>query len=117
MDHRLIMITGSGPGAGKSTFMGAIATTLRARNVPVLDVPEDALWGPRQVGADLVDLTGVWPEFRALLHDPRPQATPTAADLLTTFQYIAARAVRADAVWLQDWSWLDCEMGAVGDAR
>ncbi len=45
MDNRLIMITGSGPGAGKTTLMSEIATFLRDHDVPVLEVYEDTLWG------------------------------------------------------------------------
>lgn len=107
MDNRLIMITGSGPGAGKSTLMSDIATTLRAHALPVLEVNEDALWGKRQLGWSPVELTGVWPEFRELLHTPRAQRSPTAVDLLQTFQRVQNRAERDGAVWIQDWSWLD----------
>ncbi len=107
MDHRLIMITGSGPGAGKSTVMSEIAKTLRHRALPALEVDEDAVWGKRQLGRNPVELTAVWPEFRELLHKPKPQISPTAADLLHTFQCVQDRAERAGAIWIQDWSWLD----------
>lgn len=107
MDNRLIMITGSGPGAGKSTIMAEIAKTLRHRAMPALEVDEDAVWGKRQLGRNPIELTAVWPEFRELLHTPKPQLSPTAADLLHTFQCVQDRAARAGAIWIQDWSWLD----------
>jgi thymidylate kinase len=107
MDNRLIMITGSAPGAGKSTLMSKIAKSLRDRDVSVLEVDEDALWGKRQLGRSPIDLTAVWPEFRELLHEPRPQTSPTAAAVLHTFQRIQNRADPQATVWIQDWSWLD----------
>jgi hypothetical protein len=92
---------------GKTTLMSEVATFLRNNDVPVLEVCEDALWGKRQLGWDPVELTGVWPEFRELLHEPLPRGSITSANVLNTFQRIRDRAAQSGAVWIQDWSWLD----------
>jgi hypothetical protein len=59
MDNRLIMLTGSGPSAGKSTVMAEIAKTLRQGAMPALEVDEHAVWGKRQLGRNPVDLSRV----------------------------------------------------------
>src|SRR5687768_15990675 len=59
MDNQLIMITGSGPGAGKSTVMSEIAKKLRHRAMPALEADEDVVWGKRQLGRHPIELTAV----------------------------------------------------------
>jgi tRNA uridine 5-carbamoylmethylation protein Kti12 len=63
---RLVIITGSAPGAGKSTLMRTLAAGLRDLGNSVIEVGEDAVWGERQLGTLPVDYATAWPEFRAL---------------------------------------------------
>lgn len=103
---RLVMITGSAPGAGKSTLMRALAASLRGLGASVLEVSEDAVWGERQLGRLAVDYATAWPEFRALLHERPSAESPTAIEVFDTFVCVQRRAADSGA-WLQDWSWID----------
>jgi hypothetical protein len=106
MGTRLIIITGSAPGAGKSTLMRGLAASLRTLGDSVIEVDEDAVWGKRQLGTLPVDYLEAWPEFRALLHERPSGDFPAADEVLATFAHIQRR-VKAANVWLQDWSWVD----------
>ena len=77
MRARLVIITGSAPGAGKSTLMRTLAAGLRGLGDKVLEVSEDAVWGERQLGTLPVDYATAWPEFRALLHERPCGGSPT----------------------------------------
>lgn len=104
MDARLIMTTGSGPGAGKSSLLLALVEVLADRGHPMFKIDEDAVWGTRQLGVDPVSNTAAWPEFHDLLHE-RDRA-PTGEQLIATFEHLRRR-LTPNAVWVQDWSWLD----------
>ncbi len=103
---RLVMITGSAPGAGKSTLMHTLAAALRDLGDSVLEVSEDAVWGERQLGTLPVDYARAWPEFRALLHERPSGGSPTKHQVLTAFTRVQRR-VAASHLWIQDWSWID----------
>jgi len=100
------MITGSAPGAGKSTLMRTLAAARRDLGDAVIEVSEDAVWGERQLGTLPVDYATAWPEFWALLHERPAAASPAAAEVLAAFARVRRR-VDAANVWIQDWSWLD----------
>ena len=106
MQTRLVMITGSAPGAGKSTLMRSLAAALRGRGDSVIEVSEDAVWGDRQLGTLPVDYTTAWPEFRALLHERSSAKSATVTDVIDAFDRVQRR-VAASRVWIQDWSWID----------
>ena len=106
MVTRLVMITGSAPGAGKSTLMRTLAAGLRGRGDSVLEVSEDAVWGERQLGTLPVDYATAWPEFRALLHERPSGGSPTVTEVFDAFVRVQRR-VAASRVWIQDWSWID----------
>ena len=106
MGTRLIIITGSAPGAGKSTLMRGLAASWRTLGDSVSEVDEDAVWGKRQLGTSPVDYSEAWPEFWALLHERPSAGFPAADEVLATFAHIQRR-VKAAKVWLQDWSWVD----------
>src|SRR4051812_24350060 len=101
---RLVMITGSAPGAGKSTLMRTLAAALRDRGDSVFEVGEDAVWGERQLETLPVDYTTAWPEFRTLLHERPSDKPPTKHQVLAAFTRVQRR-VAAARVWIQDWSW------------
>jgi hypothetical protein len=103
---RLVIITGSAPGAGKSTLMRTLATGLRGLGDSVIEVGEDAVWGERQLGTLPVDYATAWPEFRALLHERPSGGYPTVTEVFDTFACVQRRAATA-RVWIQDWSWID----------
>lgn len=92
MDHRLVMITGSGPGAGKSTLAGRLGRELDRRGESVRLWPEGALFE--------------WPELAGLADRFRSRNYPSAADLISAFEHVVG-AAEADTVWVQDWSWHD----------
>lgn len=92
MEHRLVMITGSGPGAGKSTLAGRLARELARQGDAVRLWPEGALFE--------------WPELAGLADRFRRQAYPSAADLIATFEQVL-RGAPPDTTWVQDWSWQD----------
>lgn len=100
------MITGSAPGAGKSTLMRTLAAGLRGRGDSVIEVSEDAVWGERQLGTLPVDYATAWPEFRALLHERPSDGSPTVTEVYDAFERVQRR-VAASRVWIQDWSWID----------
>lgn len=106
MRTRLVMITGSAPGAGKSTLMRTLAARLRGLGGSVIEVSEDAVWGERQLGTLPVDYATAWPEFRALLHERPSGGSPTVTEVFDTFARVHRR-VAAARVWIQDWSWID----------
>jgi len=103
---RLVMITGSAPGAGKSTLMRTLAAGLRGLGNSVIEVGEDAVWGDRQLGTLPVDYATAWPEFRALLHERPCDVSPTVTEVFDAFARVQRRAAAA-RVWIQDWSWID----------
>lgn len=103
---RLVMITGSAPGAGKSTLMRGLAAGLRTGGNSVIEVDEDAVWGERQLGTLPVDYATAWPEFRALLHERPCGGFPTVTALFDAFARVQRRVATA-RVWIQDWSWVD----------
>jgi len=103
---RLVIITGSAPGAGKSTLMRTLAAGLRGLGNSVIEVGEDAVWGERQLGTLPVDYATAWPEFRALLHERPCSGSPTATEVFDAFVRVQRR-VTASRVWIQDWSWID----------
>jgi len=90
--QRLVMISGSGPGAGKSTLAARLRVELEAARVPVRLLPESATFEGTELG-DLAD------RFRR--HDH-----PSADDLLAAFDHLAGR-IGTDETWIQDWSWID----------
>ena len=99
MRTRLVMITGSAPGAGKSTLMRTLAAALRGLGDSVIEVGEDAVWGDRQLGTLPVDYTTAWPEFRALLHERSSAESPTVTDVIDAFERVQRR-VAASRVWI-----------------
>jgi len=103
---RLVMITGSAPGAGKSTLMRTLAAGLRGLGTSVIEVGEDAVWGERQLGTLPVDYATTWPEFRALLHERPCGGSPTVTEVFDAFARVQRR-VATSRVWIQDWSWID----------
>ena len=106
MRTRLVIITGSAPGAGKSTLMRTLAAGLRGLGNSVIEVDEDAVWGERQLGTLPVDYATAWPEFRALLHERPCGGSPTVTEVFEAFVRVQRR-VAASRVWIQDWSWID----------
>ena len=106
MGMRLIMITSSAPGAGKSTLMRGLAATLRDRGDSVAEVAEDAVWGERQLGTLPVEYATAWPEFHTLLHERPSGGSPTATEVFDAFVRVQRRVAIAH-VWIQDWSWID----------
>lgn len=106
MRTRLVIITGSAPGAGKSTLMRTLAAGLRGQGDSVIEVSEDAVWGERQLGTLPVDYATAWPEFRALLHERPSGGSPTVTEVFDAFARVQRRAAAA-RVWIQDWSWID----------
>ena len=106
MRTRLVMITGSAPGAGKSTLMHTLAAGLRGLGNSVIEVGEDAVWGDRQLGTLPVDYTTAWPEFRALLHERPCDVSPPSLRCLMHL-HACNDALLLHAMWIQDWSWSD----------
>lgn len=106
------MVTGSCPGAGKSSLAGDLAGVFGSCGSRVLMICEDDVWGRREFGLDPVSHADALPEFSAVLHDQR---MPLSADvLLRTFAQVRARYFRGQAAWIQDWSWLDLASDLLG---
>jgi hypothetical protein len=106
------MMTGSCPGAGKTSLARDLAAMFGSRGSSVLMISEDDVWGRRELGLDPISYASALPEFSAALHDQR---TPTSADaLLRTFEQVRARYLQGQTVWIQDWSWLDLASGLLG---
>ncbi|WP_020574330.1 hypothetical protein [Actinopolymorpha alba] len=109
MAHRLVMITGSGPGAGKSTLANRLQGELEARGYAVRLWPEMALF-------EWESLAGLAERFRRCEY-------PSPDDLISVFKDVLG-STDSDATWIQDWSWIDLaedlpwavdDLGALGD--
>jgi tRNA uridine 5-carbamoylmethylation protein Kti12 len=85
--HKLIMVTGSGPGAGKSTMTEFLAEQLAAQGVPVRCLRED----------DVAHLDAFAP-----LHESFRQGAPDAADALLAASGNLVRESAAPRVHLVD---------------
>lgn len=59
--HRFVMITGPGPGAGKSTLATNVVRELRTRGSSVRLLPEAGFWSD----SDGAELTALLERFRA----------------------------------------------------
>lgn len=92
---RLVLITGSAPGAGKTTLMHGLAASLRSQGNSVIEVGEGAVWGERQLGTLPVDYATAWPEFRALLHERPSGEAPTVNEVFDVFARVQQRAATA----------------------
>lgn len=86
------MISGSGPGAGKSTLARRLEREFARSGRKVRVWPESALFE--------------WTELADLADRFRRRDYPTADHLLDAFERVAG-ATAADTVWVQDWSWPD----------
>lgn len=84
------MITGSGPGAGKTTLATRLQAEFEARHHAVRLWPEKALF-EWEILADLAD------RFRRGDY-------PSAADLLHVLTQVLGSA---SSIWIQDWAWID----------
>jgi hypothetical protein len=86
--------------------MRSLAAALRSLGDSVVEVPEDGVWGERQLGTLPVDYATAWPEFRVLLHQRPSAGPPTVSEVFDAFSCVQRR-VAASHVWIQDWSWID----------
>jgi thymidylate kinase len=105
---RLVMLTGTSPGSGKSSAMRALAECYRNLGRDVMTIDEDAVWGERRLDQAPVDHTTASPLFYDLLHRERPTGVGLApVDVVPVFEHLVQEARDRGAVWLQDWSWPD----------
>jgi hypothetical protein len=109
------MITGSCPGAGKSSLARDLAGVFGSRGVSVLTISEDDVWGKRELGLDPVSHASALPEFSAVIHDQR--TSPSSSAILRIFAQVRARYLEDQAMWIQDWSWLDLASRLMGERR
>lgn len=108
---RLVMASGTAPGAGKSTLVARLAEALRQKGDVVDVVTEDDVWGARRLDDDPISRTSARREFISLLHSGRP---PTIKDLGVTFDDVAS--TMTGRWWLQDWTWQDLAATVPGQA-
>ncbi len=88
---QFVSITGSGPGAGKSTLAGRIHEALRNDGADMRIVQENWFFE--------------WPDYAELANRFRERRCPSSDDLVAAFDRLHASLER-DALWLQDWSWI-----------
>ena len=86
------MITGSGPGAGKTTLAERLRAAFEDRHCTARLWPEKALF-KWEILADLAD------RFRR-------REYPSADDLIGVLSHVLSSA-DSDLTWIQDWSWVD----------
>ena len=82
---RLIMLTGTSAGCGKSTAIQALAERYRSLGHEVMDIDEDAVWGDRQLDTAPVDHTTACPLFYELHHSERDAGGGPARPRCTGF--------------------------------
>ncbi len=109
------MMSGSCPGAGKSSLATDLAAMFGSLGSSVLMISEDDVWGKRELGVDPVSYATALPEFSALMRDHR--TPPTADAILQTFERVRERYLRDQTTWIQDWSWLDLASALLGRHR
>jgi hypothetical protein len=88
----LVMVTGSGPGVGKTTLVGGVQKARALSGQETFVVHEDWLFD--------------WPRYSDLARMFKEKNFPTADDLLAAFSDLDGQ-VPPGALWIQDWSWID----------
>ena len=115
---RLIMLTGTSAGSGKSTAVRALAGRFRSLGREVFLIDEDAVWGERQLGSAPVDYTTASPLFHELIHKRRDAGgVPTPDQVVRAFERLMNDALSRSAMWLQDWCWPDLLDGLGWDSQ